>query len=114
MGQQQRVSQMDSFSCYAGIVRTALVDWAKCSRAGLINRVGIRCGNADSGGDVPTCRPTDPLGGCTGTAMPAGTFAPMPLRYARLPAAQRPITVGFRAPDAEAYLRADGHRLLAH
>lgn len=56
----------------------------------------------------------DLSGGCTGTVMRAGTSVPMPLRYALLQAAGRPITVGFRAPDAEAYLEADGHRLLAH
>src|SRR5689334_18124389 len=73
------------------------------TRTGIINSLGIRCGNADSGGDVPTCWPTDPSGGCTGSAMPAGTSVPMPPRYALLPAARRPITVGFRAPDVEAY-----------
>jgi hypothetical protein len=83
-------------------------------RTGLINSLGVLCGNADSGGDVPTCCTTDPSGGCTGTAMPAGTSAPMPLRCALLPAARPPITVGFRVPDGEAYLEADGHRLLAH
>ena len=46
--------------------------------------------------------------------MSAGTSVPMPPRYALLPAARRPITVGFRAPDVEAYLEADEHRLLAH
>src|SRR5208282_1459561 len=80
------------------------------TRTGLINSLGIRCGNADSGGDVPTFWPTDPSGGCTGTAMPAGTSVPMSPRYALLPAARRPIAVGFRAPDVEAYLEADGHR----
>src|SRR5579864_7529087 len=65
------------------------------------------------GESVPTCCPIDRSAGCTGTAMRGGTFVPTLPRYALLPAVRRPITVGLRAPDAEAYLEADGHRLRA-